>query len=448
MKLQTQLNLPGEEIIARILEAAVNNVDPYRLVDQNILLLNETLCIEGKQYPGPKFIILVAMGKASLAMTQAAVDKLGPRIRRGVCVCKTLPEEPPYWDNVQVIQGAHPVPDERSLHAGEAIRRLITGLTSDDLVLVLVSGGSSALVVDPCEGIGLDDLQAMNQLLLQCGATINEMNCVRKHVERLKGGGLIKLAYPAQIAALLLSDVIGDDMSVIASGPTVADPTTYADALGIVSKYSIADQLPACILAHLEKGSQGQASETLKPNDPVSQNASNTLIGSNHRAIQAAMEVAIQQGFNCHCVSERMTGEASEAAKWFLNQALNCPQPVDRPTMTIAGGETTVTVRGNGKGGRNLQVALAAVERMSELQNAVFVTLATDGEDGPTDAAGAVVTSATKQRAQALGLGPTAYLKNNDAYTFFERVDGLIKTGSTGTNVNDLTFLFQFQQNC
>jgi glycerate 2-kinase len=447
MKLQTQLNVPGAETIARVLEAAVNNVDPYRLVDRNILLLNDTLCLEGKRYPGQKFIILVAMGKASLAMTQAAVDKLGARISRGICICKTMPQLPPTWDNIEIIQGAHPVPDERSLHAGQAIREMLSGLTEDDLLLVLVSGGSSALVVDPCEGIGLDDLQAMNRALLHCGATINEMNCVRKHAERLKGGGLVKLANPAKVAALLLSDVIGDDMSVIASGPTVADPTTFANALKIVNKYGITEQMPVSILTHLEKGSRGQATETLKPGNAANRNVTNTLIGSNHHAIQAAMEIAQQEGFDCRCVSEQMTGEASAAAEWFLNQALDCGQ-MERPAMYIAGGETTVTVRGNGKGGRNLQVALSVVGRMSNLQNAVFVTLATDGEDGPTDAAGAVVTPETKPKALALGLDPAVYLENNDAYTFFEKVDGLIKTGSTGTNVNDLTLLFQFQPKC
>jgi len=443
MNISTRPNFPSEQTIKRILEEALDNVDPYRLVDQNILHLNDTLCIGNHHAPKGKFIILVAMGKASLAMTKAAVDNLGARIKRGICVCKTLPEEIPYWQGIEICQGAHPVPDERSLEAGQRVRKTVCDAERDDLLLVLVSGGSSALVVDPCEGISLPEIQIMSKLLLKSGATINEMNCVRKHVERLKGGGLAKLAQPAAVEALLLSDVIGDDMSVIASGPTVADSTTFTEALEIIRKYGLRDQMPPSILARLERGARGQEAETLKADDLLNQNVCNTIIGSNRHAIDAAIEEARRQGIQSFIVSERMTGEAEDAAKGFLAQALEAGKSTQRPFMAIAGGETTVTVRGSGKGGRNLQVALSVVKQMANLKDAVFVTLATDGEDGPTDAAGAVVTSETMKRAQALNLDPDAYMNNNDAYTFFEKCGGLIKTGSTGTNVNDLTFLFQ-----
>jgi hydroxypyruvate reductase len=427
-----------------ILEEAVNSVDPYRLVDQNIVLTNGTLIIGDRKYPAQKFIILVAMGKASVSMTQAAVDKLGDRIKRGVCVCKALPEHLPDWKNVELCQGAHPMPDERSQQAAVKIRKVLEGVSSEDLVLVLVSGGSSALVVDPRGGISLADLRTMNQELLRCGATINEINCVRKHVERLKGGGLAKLAQPAQIEALLLSDVIGDDMSVIASGPTVPDKTTFADARAIVDKYQLEKNLPASILGYLQKGMEGSVEETLKPAEAVNQRVNNDLIGSNRYAIDAAMAKARQLGISCECLSEAMIGEADEASKWFLKSSLERAAASPHPFMAIAGGETTVTIKGDGKGGRNLQVALAAVKAMAGQKNAVLVTLATDGEDGPTDAAGAIVMADTYERAQALGLDPDESLARNDAYTFFERVGGLIKTGSTGTNVNDLTFFFQF----
>lgn len=443
MKLQTQPHFPSEPVITRILEAAVNNVDPYRLVDQTILHLNDILCKGNRRLPEQKFIILVAMGKASLAMTRAAVGKLGEHIKHGVCVCKALPEDTSAWHDIEILQGAHPVPDERSLAAGRRVREIASGLAADDLLLVLVSGGSSALVVDPVEGIFLEDIQAMNRLLLKCGATINEMNCVRKHLERLKGGGLAKLADPAPVVALLLSDVIGDDLSVIASGPTVADATTFKDALAILDKFGLKDQTPPAVFAHLTRGLQDQQLETLKPDDPINRNLRNMLIGSNRHAIEAAVSEATSLGFDSSVLSDRMTGEAEQAANWFLDQALERTQSSQRPFMAIAGGETTVTIRGNGKGGRNLQVALSVVERMSQIEDGVFVALASDGEDGPTDAAGAIVTTETKRRAQALGLDPGEYLRNNNAYTFFEKCGGLIKTGSTGTNVNDLTFFFQ-----
>jgi hydroxypyruvate reductase len=448
IKIPANLPIQGAEQPVRsifsILECVIENADPYRLVDQHILLSNDTLCIGDRKYTGQKTIILVAMGKASLAMTRAAVDKLGERIKRGICVCKALPENPPQWQGIQILQGAHPEPDARSLLAGESIRKTVEGLSASDLVLVLVSGGSSSLVVDPQPDISLDDLTGMNHALLRSGATINEINCVRKHVERLKGGGLARLIQPARIEALLLSDVIGNDMSVIASGPTVADNSTFRDALDITKKYQLTDKLPSSILAYLERGNEGMEEETLKPEQAAEFKLWNTIIGSNQHAIQAAMSAAARSGMVFQCVSENLTGEAESASKWFLQKSLSLAQTNTRPFMAVAGGETTVVVKGNGKGGRNLQVALAAVNELADHENAYLVTLATDGEDGPTDAAGAIVTAETKNRAQTLGLDPVDYLERNDAYTFFEKVGGLIKTGSTGTNVNDLTVFFQF----
>ena len=389
-------------------------------------------------------IFLAAMGKASVAMTRAVVDRLGDRITKGVCVCKVLPNKVKDWKCIDLVRASHPVPDESSLDAGRMVRELLQGLTKDDLVLVLISGGSSALVVDPCDGISLEDIILMNKELLRCGATINEMNCVRKHVERLKGGGLARLASPARVETLLLSDVIGDDMSVIASGPTVADPSTYADALAIVSKFKLEGSLPRGILDHLEQGRHGRKTETLKPDEEVNCRTRNTIIGSNRHAIDAAMQEAERLGIKSSCISNRLTGEAEGAAQWFLDQSIGNTKASVHPCMMIAGGETTVTVKGNGLGGRNLHLALVAVNRLAGLKNKALVTLATDGEDGPTDAAGAIVTGETKEKAQVLGLDPDEFLQRNDSYTFFEKVGGLIKTGSTGTNVNDLTFYFQF----
>jgi hydroxypyruvate reductase len=439
-----QNGIPSAQLIDSILRSALESVDPYLLTSQHILHSNLELGKSPLPTAETQRIFLIAMGKASIAMTRAAVDQLGERITRGVCISKVAPAQAPEWLKIDLLCGAHPVPDQRSLRAGLAVRGLLQGLHPNDRVLVLVSGGSSALVVDPCEGITLEDIIATNQALLRCGASINEMNCVRKHLERLKGGGLARLAQPARVEALLLSDVIGDDMSVIASGPTVADPTTYADALNIIHHYGLGDQLPQAILHHLTEGSKGMKPETLKPEDEVTRWMTNTIIGSNCHAIEATMQEATRLGFTIRFVSTHLSGKAAEVAQWFLNQCLYCHQPLERPVMSVAGGETTVTVNGNGKGGRNLHLALAAVNRLAGMENAALVTLATDGEDGPTDAAGAIVTGETKEKAQTLGLDPDDFLNRNDSYTFFEKVGGLIKTGSTGTNVNDLTFFFQF----
>jgi glycerate 2-kinase len=441
---QPQNGIPSAHLIDSILRSALESVDPYHLTSQHILHSNVELGNSSLPAGETQRVFLIAMGKASLAMTRAAVDQLGERITKGVCISKVANAATPKWPKIDLLCGAHPVPNERSLNAGMAVRRILQELSAQDLVIVLVSGGSSALVVDPCEGIALEDIIATNQALLRCGASINEMNCVRKHLERLKGGGLARMAQPARVEALLLSDVIGDDMSVIASGPTVADPTTFAEALNIISKYELEDQLPGAILRHLTDGSKGLKPETLKAEEVVNQNIHSTIIGSNRHAIDAAMWEAGRLGFSTRCVSTRMTGEAAGAGEWFLNQCLASQQPPKQPAMSIAGGETTVTVKGNGLGGRNLHLALAAVNRLSGLKNTALVTLATDGEDGPTDAAGAIVTGDTKEKAQDLGLDPDDFLSRNDSYTFFEKVGGLIRTGPTGTNVNDLTFFFQF----
>jgi Putative glycerate kinase len=440
---QTKKTQPNQDLIENVLSQALKSADPYHLVDTHILLSNADVCIGDRRVNSTKKITLVALGKASLAMAGAAVAKLGTQIQRGVVVCKAFPVQRPDWKNIQVLQGSHPVPDERSLAAGEAVQNCLSGLDEEDLVLVLISGGASALVTRPAMGITLAELQATNQLLLRSGATINEVNAVRKHLEQLKGGGLLRVASPASVEAFLLSDVIGDDSSVIASGPTVADPSTFADVLAILERYHLTGQVPVAVLTRLQNGAAGKLPETVKPDDPILARVNNTIIGSNRLSIEAALETAAKLNIEGTCLSQALTGEASEVALWFLDEARQKAAP-SVPSMAIAGGETTVTVHGSGKGGRNLELALATVDRMANDAHGVLVTLATDGEDGPTDAAGAIVTAQTKKQAQALGLDPQEFLQNNDAYTFFDRVGGLIRTGSTGTNVNDLTFYFNF----
>lgn len=434
----------NQRTISLILMMALNSADPYQLVNHHILHSNTKVCIGKNDDFSKSKLILIAMGKASLAMTRAVVDLIGNQVTCGVCVSKSIPSTLPDWANIRVVQGAHPVPDDRSVQAGRAIIDCLCGLSTSDRVLVLISGGASALVSTPVAGVCLEDLQQVNRLLLGCGATINEMNAVRKHLEVLKGGGLVRLAAPAHVEALILSDVIGDDMSAITSGPTVADTSTFLDVLGILKKYYLIEKIPERVLTYLQAGVDGKVAETVKPGEDLLKVVNSQIIGSNALSLDAAVNEAQRLGLKTVCFSRQLVGEASEKGRCFVEESQRIAAICEGPVMVIAGGETTVTLHGSGKGGRNQELALSTVRLMSNDPKGVLVTLATDGEDGPTDAAGAIVTAETMKRAQALNLDPEEYLKNNDAYTFFEKVDGLIKIGSTGTNVNDLTFYFRF----
>ncbi|MEA5078342.1 MAG: DUF4147 domain-containing protein, partial [Anaerolineaceae bacterium] len=304
-----------------------------------------------------------------------------------------------------------------------------------------VSGGASALVSSPYAPITLEELQTTNKALVNCGASINEINSVRKHLESLKGGGLLQKAIPARVHALILSDVMGDDLSVIASGPTVPDASTFADAWRVVEDYDLAQKLPKSVLTHLQEGLQGKQPETLKAEELSTAEVTTEILAGNQTALVSALAEACRQGVNSVAAGDDLKGEARQACQQFFAEARLALEKVKRPALFAKGGETTVTIKGHGLGGRNLEFALAAVKPMLEFPDAVFFTLATDGEDGPTDAAGAVVTAETYKKAQAMHLDPQDFLENNDAYHFFEQVGGLIKMGSTGTNVNDLAVM-------
>jgi glycerate 2-kinase len=287
----------------------------------------------------------------------------------------------------------------------------------------------------------------MTGLLLRCGATIGEMNALRKHLDRVKGGGLARMAAPARLAALVLSDVIGSPLDVIASGPTVADPSTFADARRVVEKYQLAGQLPAAIRSALAAGERGALPETLKPGDPALESVTNLVVASNPQAAAAAMRQARQEAYQALLLTTYLQGEAAQVGQVMaalLRQVHASGQPLARPACIVAGGETTVTLRGQGKGGRSQELALGAAALLDGLPDVALVALGTDGEDGPTDAAGALVTGETLSRAGALGLDPQEHLRENNAYPFFAALGDLLITGPTGTNVNDLVFLFAF----
>ena len=402
----------------RIMAAALRAVDPYQAVQQHLP------DIEGRVYG-------LAIGKAAVPMMDALVERTP--IAGGLAVTKFAAGL--HRDVYTVMEGGHPVPDAHSLQAGERALKFASSLKEEDTLVCLISGGGSALVTAPY--IPLEDLQALTSMLLASGARIDEINTLRRQLDRIKGGGLAG-ATRARIISLILSDVVGSPLEAIASGPTAPDPTTSEDALRILEKYRLPDRVPLSIIQILESGSSLPESQERAPGLVGVQNI---IIGDNKLAAQAALEQAQRETFHAEILSTRLQGEAREVGR-ELAQRLRAELSIRaRPFCLIAGGETTVTIRGDGKGGRNQELALAAVDQLDGLRNVMLISMATDGDDGPTDAAGAVVTGETAQRAQSLGQDAADHLSRNDAYPFFETLGDLLKTGPTGTNVNDLVFL-------
>jgi glycerate 2-kinase len=429
--------------ITRILAAAINAVDPGAAVERFVRREGQSLNISGRVYDLPSFnrVVLLGMGKASLAMSEALVKILGPRLSVGLVVPKQV--TPGFNHPLTILSGGHPIPDERSLKAGNEIIELVSGLQAGDLLFCLISGGASALVAAPVEGISLTDLQVLTSVLLGCGASINEINTLRRRLDRTKGGGIVKMAAGATVVSLILSDVVGNSLETIASGPTAPDPATRADALSILAKYELETRTPIPVLQALRT-----SPETPKPGDPIFQKVQNVIVGSNLLAAQGALTQAEAEGFRPYLLRTDLVGEARKAAfelATFLRQACLTGDPIAGPACIVAGGETTVTLLGNGKGGRCTEMALSAVSELADFPGVMLVTLATDGEDGPTNAAGAVVTGETFRRASELGIHPGKFLEQNDSYSFFSALEDLLKPGPTGTNTNDLVFLFIFK---
>jgi len=341
------------------------------------------------------------------------------------------------------VESAHPIPDARSVRAAVQLTRLLETVNENDTALFLISGGGSSLLTQPVDTVTLEDLQKLTDILLKNGAAIHEINILRRHVDKVKGGGLLRVCRSKHMLAFLLSDVIGNRLEDIASGPTAADPSTFQDAWAIVEKYRIQESVPGSILRHLELGCQGKMPETVKPSEAVTHNIQNIILADNRSAAEAAVKQAGQEGFDAAHLTSELGGDASLAGQYLADE-LRKALPAGRPVCIVEGGETTVRVEGNGLGGRNLEVALGAVRGMDGLPSAALVTLATDGEDGPTDAAGAVVTGDTLSRSVLHHLEIERFLKNHDSYHFFKALNDLIRTGPTHTNVNDLNFLFAF----
>ena len=437
---------PQGEAVARILSAAVESVEPGAAVRRHLKRVGDRLTLADQTYDLTSFrrVRVVGAGKAGAPMAAAIESILADRLEDGLVIVKEGYREPG-CRKIQLLEAGHPLPDERGVLAARQLNQMLQDSQSDDMVICLLSGGGSALLVSPATGVALGAVQDLTGALLRSGANIQEINTLRKHLETLKGGNLARRIAPARLITLVLSDVIGDPLDMIASGPTVPDPTSFQQAWEILERFDLIDQAPQAILTHLQKGLEGQIEETPKSDNLLFERTQILVIGSNRLAAQAALEQARLEGFNTLLLTTSMQGEARQVGRVLASigrEMAESGRPVPRPGCVIAGGETTVTVTGDGLGGRNQELALGAVADLAGIQKVMLISLATDGGDGPTDAAGAVVTGATLERAQALGLNATVYLKNNDAYHLFDPLDDLLKPGPTMTNVNDLTFIF------
>jgi glycerate 2-kinase len=424
-----------------IFQAGLNAVDPMEAIFQHVKLRDQKLFIDNQCFDLRQYdrIFVAGAGKAVAPMARGLEDLLGGRITKGALVVKE--GHGLGLKHISIFEGGHPVPDEKGVRGTEAVLSLTAEAGKGDLVICLISGGASALLIAPAGGISLADKQEATRLLLACGATIRELNTVRKHLSRSKGGNLARSAYPATLVSLILSDVVGDDPDVIGSGPTIPDASTFQQSEQILRGYSIWNRLPASIRDHLQKGIRGEIEETPKAENVAFRHCGWALVGTNLQAITAAGREAERQGYRPLILSAKLEGEAREAAKVqaaVAKEILSSGNPIPPPACILLGGETTVTLQGKGKGGRCQEYALAAALALEKIGRVVVLSAGTDGTDGPTDAAGAIADGATAGRARAKGLDPVDFLRRNDAYNFFRHLDDLVITGPTRTNVMDL----------
>ncbi len=432
-----QLRKDAKEIFL----SGVKAVDPVNAVRRHLHKKDDKLTIGNQPYDLSDYegIYVIGAGKAAAAMAQPIEGLFGDRLKAGIVQVKYEHSVP--LKKIRLHEAGHPVPDQAGVDGAQQIIELLKETSDRDLVFCLISGGGSALLPSPGQGLTLQDKQSTTQILLESGANIHEINAVRKHISRVKGGRLARLAYPSRLVSLVLSDVIGDDLDSIASGPTVPDTSTYGDCFHVFEKYKLREKIPPAVIDYLKKGERGEIEETPKIGDPVFEQTHNLIIGSNILAVQAAEEKAAAMGYNSLVLSTFIEGETKDVARVhaaIAKEILTRELPLSRPACVISGGETTVTIKGKGLGGRNQEFVLAAALDLDGWNEVVVLSGGTDGTDGPTDAAGAIADGATVSRAKTLGMNPEHYLDQNDSYHFFQKLDDLLITGPTFTNVMDL----------
>jgi hydroxypyruvate reductase len=437
------------EIAKGIFMKSISSVDPYKRlkkylhIDRNHLVIKEERKKE-KVFNLNEFekVYLLGTGKASSSMAQALEELLGNRITKGLITTKYGHGLPLRF--TKVIEAGHPLPDSKGLEGAKKMKELLLQTGPKDLVFFLVSGGGSALLPLPASGITLEEKQKLTQLLLACGADIKEINIIRKHLSQIKGGWMARWAYPSTLITFILSDVVGDPLDMIASGPTVPDPSTFEEAWEILEKYNLIEKVPSSIRNHLLRGKEKKVDETPKPGEEVFKKVFNLIIGSNFLALLEAEGEAKRKGFHTLILSSSIVGETREVARFhgaIAREVVFTDHPIPKPACILSGGETTVTLQGRGLGGRNQEFCLAGAFEIEGVEKVVMLSGGTDGTDGPTDAAGAISDHTTLQRARAMGLDPKTYLRNNDSYHFFEKLGDLLITGPTRTNVMDVRIL-------
>ncbi|MFZ0965776.1 MAG: glycerate kinase [Candidatus Bathyarchaeia archaeon] len=441
---ETKLNRKARALALRSLESALNAVDPKQIIKSKLLLKNLTLHVNGYSIDLKKFrnIYVIGGGKASGSMAEALEQVLGNSITNGLVNVPRSSKNK--TDIIKLHEASHPIPDEAGVEGTRRMLKIAEQAKEDDLIICLISGGGSSLMPLLRGKISIADKKKITNALLKCGATINEINTVRKHISDFKGGWLAKKAYPATILNLILSDVVGDPLDFIASGPTVPDSTTFSDAIKVLKKYRLWSKAPASIRKVLSDGEKGLIPETPKADDEAFKRVYNVVVGNNRLASLTAQKYLKSEGLNTLLLTSTLEGEARHVGIMLasiVHEVSVSGNPVPKPAGIIAGGETTVTVTGKGLGGRNQEIALAAAQKLSGMNGVVVASLSTDGVDGPTDAAGAIVDGKTLVRAAKLRLTPEEYLAENDSYHFFSKLGDLIFTGPTGTNVNDVSVI-------
>ncbi|MEM1986313.1 MAG: glycerate kinase [Nitrososphaeria archaeon] len=424
-------------IVLDIIEAGLEAANPY----SSVLNTLSTLSKETEHF---RKVIVIGFGKASYRMALACEKVLDERISDGAIIVPKGSIKFSELKKIRLLEGTHPVPTEININSAKTLLEISKGLTSEDLVICLISGGGSALFTYPAEGITLEDKQEMTRLLLAAGSTIQEINCIRKHISGVKGGQLARHVYPANLISLILSDVVGDDLSSIASGPTSPDPYTFKDVYALFEKYRLIDRVPKNILKRVMEGLDGKVQDTPKPGDKIFEKVKNIIVANNIGTLKAMEEKAKSYGLNTMILTSYLEGEAREVGRVIASiakQVISQKSPLCPPCAIFFGGETTVTLKGNGKGGRNQEMALSVAIAIKGLPNTIFASIGSDGIDGNSDAAGAIVDGQTIENALQKNLSPIKYLENNDSNTFLKQLNSLIYTGPTGTNVNDLSIL-------
>ncbi len=438
--------------LENIYHDAVREVDPAGLIRSRVMRDGSKLSIFGpdtkisEDLSRYKQVIVLGIGKASARMASAMESILDGELTRGFVITKY--EHGLQLRKIKVMEAGHPLPDENSLEGARILSQMADAADENTLIINLISGGGSSLFCLPADSISLEDKRQTTRALLASGADIDEINCIRKHLSKVKGGGLARVASPARLINLILSDVIGDRIDTIASGITAPDPSTFQDALSIVRKYALDDKLTQAVKDHLAQGALGKIAETPKAGNPAFHNNVNIILGNNTLACNAALKTARLRGYNAHILSTTLSGEADGAGAYFAKLAEDIDSgksALRKPVALIAGGETTVTIRGKGKGGRNQEMALAFANELHRIStgsaNIFFLSAGTDGSDGPTDAAGAFVTPALMEKMKTISAQAKACLAENDAYHFFDGTGDLFKSGPTYTNVCDIQIL-------